>query len=80
MIGNTSTTAWYTESVYYNFSNPSYSSSTERFTQIIWKNSQKLGAAIAYNRGRSLAIAVAQYVPPGNIKSTFPLNILQPNC
>lgn len=47
------------------------------FTQLIWKNSRKLGVALAYLKDNSLVV-VANYDPPGNVIGTYASNVLAP--
>ncbi len=53
---------------------------TGHFTQLVWKNTEKIGAGIAYNSDRTKAYAVAQYSPPGNYEDQYQENVLPPNC
>ncbi|WP_328401035.1 CAP family protein [Nocardia sp. NBC_00403] len=59
------TKAWYDEIKDYDFNNPGYSQTTGHFTQVVWKNSQRLGVGIACDGTRSYA--VANYDPAGNM-------------
>jgi hypothetical protein len=53
------------------FSRPIFSTKTGHFTQVIWKNSQRLDVGFAIgNKGRT-AFVVAQYSPPGNVQGAF---------
>ena len=59
----------YNEYRYYNFANPADNSFAARaFSQLVWKSSVKLGAAIAtYRDGDQIkSIIVARYQPAGN--------------
>lgn len=56
--------AWYDEISMYNFGNGGFSGATGHFTQVVWKNSKKLGYAQAFSGNR--VYVVANYDPPGN--------------
>ncbi|CAF3139542.1 unnamed protein product [Rotaria socialis] len=62
--------AWYDEYHQYNVKNES---SAIHFSQLVWKNSKKLGVGHAYT-GHTLYI-VAFYKPPGNIRGQFDINV-----
>jgi uncharacterized protein YkwD len=55
--------AWYDEISQYNFANPGWSSGTGHFTQVVWRDSIKLGCAM--NKGCSMPTYVCQYSPAG---------------
>ena len=44
------------------------------FTQVVWKESKKLG--IAYASGKSGTYVVANYDPAGNFLGQYPTNVL----
>ena len=67
----------YDEIKKYDFNNPRYIRGTGHFTQIVWKNSQKLGVGIA-KKGREIVV-VAQYSPHGNMLSRFKDNVMRIN-
>jgi glioma pathogenesis-related protein 2 len=80
MIGSEPTATWYNGIKYYNFNQGGFSMETGAFTQVVWKNSQQLGAGIAYtNDGRS-AYVVAQYLPPGNYGNEYEENVFPAQC
>jgi hypothetical protein len=54
--------------------------STGHFTQLVWKNTERVGAGIAYNSDRTKVYVVAQYSPPGNYLGQFEENVLPANC
>jgi hypothetical protein len=80
IIGLKATSAWYDEIKYYNFNRPIFSTKTGHFTQVIWKNSQRLGVGIAIGNGGRSAFIVAQYTPPGNVQGVFRSNVSPGNC
>ena len=62
--------AWYDE-VYdpgYNFNNPGTSSGTGHFTQVVWKDSCRVGCGIA---GFGEQYVVCRYDPPGNFRGRY---------
>jgi len=61
---------WYDEYKNYNASN---GNSAKKFSQLVWKNSTKLGIGHAYD-GHKLFV-VALYKPPGNIPGQFTANV-----
>jgi hypothetical protein len=80
MRGQTPTDDWYNEVQYYNYDQGGFSMKTGHFTQVVWKNTAKIGAGIAYNGARTKAYVVAQYTPPGNYLGQFKENVLRPTC
>lgn len=62
--------AWFDEYSNYNIKNES---SAIHFSQLVWKNSKKLGVGHAYT-GQKLFV-VAFYKPPGNIRGQFNTNV-----
>lgn len=69
---------WYEEISDYDFNRPGFRSSTGHFTQMVWKSSTEMGAAIVTQGNR--AYVVANYIPPGNItnEGQFELNVKRP--
>lgn len=53
---------------------------TGHFTQLVWKNTQRVGAGIAYTSDRKKVYVVAQYSPPGNYQGQYQQNVLQASC
>ncbi|CAF3311720.1 unnamed protein product [Rotaria socialis] len=72
--------AWYAEIEFYDYSKPAYKLSTGHFTQIVWKDTQKLGVGYAFGREGCKIYIVAQYGPPGNYRHRFGKNVLEPKC
>jgi uncharacterized protein YkwD len=68
---------WYSEIQNYNFDKPGFHTGTGHFTQLVWKFSKELGMGIAQAADGTWYV-VANYSPPGNISSQFPLNVLKP--
>lgn len=75
----------------YDYANPGFSASTGHFTQVVWKDTLKIGCAlvttqdfcpkgIPYSKNRSAsAMLVCEYDPPGNYRGRFPSQVLPPN-
>ncbi|CAM4985203.1 unnamed protein product [Rotaria socialis] len=77
-IGATATQCWYGEIKDYNFNIPIFSMSTCHFTQVVWKNTTRLGVGIAFDNEGKTAFVVALYDPAGNVKEKFFQNVLPP--
>ena len=59
----------------YDYSNPGYSSDTGSFTQVVWKNTKKIGCSYACtSKGGCYGICV--YYPGGNFSNSFAKNVL----
>ncbi|KAM3185121.1 hypothetical protein ACTXT7_006996 [Hymenolepis weldensis] len=48
------------------------------FTQCVWQNTKRAGFGFAKTREGDVAIAVAQYKPPGNYSGDFPKRVPPP--
>jgi hypothetical protein len=64
---------WYKEYENYNFSEPESSAGANRFTQLVWKNTETVGVGIA-TLGQSTYV-VTNYHPCGNKKGEYALNV-----
>jgi uncharacterized protein YkwD len=77
------TESWYSESADYVFANPGFSLDTGHFTQMVWKDSTKLGCGRTVCDGSQGTFVgmfyVCRYAPQGNITGAFPENVL-PVC
>lgn len=78
---NTAVKAWYDEiRIYkpYFGREPSMSNFAEygHFTQVVWKNTARLGMGIARKNGT--IVVVANYDPPGNYKGQYVKNVKKP--
>lgn len=80
LAGSKATQAWYDEIKDYDFNKPGFSSKVGHFTQVVWKNSQKLGVGIAFANNDRKAVVVANYYPPGNYMGQFPQHVLPATC
>lgn len=56
-------TAWYEEVAAYDFSKGGFSGATGHFTQLVWKDTSKVGCAV--NKACSMPTFICQYSPPG---------------
>lgn len=45
--GNNTVSIWYKESEKYNYKNPGFEPKPERFTQVVWKSTKRIGVATA---------------------------------
>ncbi|MDJ0677490.1 MAG: CAP family protein [Calothrix sp. MO_167.B42] len=67
--------AWYDEDEDYDYNNPGFSSQTGHFTQVVWKNSTKVGCGKAKSVDGKVFV-VCNYDPPGNVQGQFSQNVL----
>lgn len=65
--------AWYDEVGDYRYTNPGFSMKTGHFTQVVWKNSKKLGCAA--RQCGPMTLVVCRYDPPGNVMGQFKANV-----
>jgi len=80
--GEDATTAWYNE-VYnpgYNYDSPGYNGGTGHFTQVVWKDTTKIGCG--YKNCGDGCYVVCQYNPAGNFNTAakFSVNVLPSTC
>ena len=68
---------WYNEVANYNFNDPGFNEKTANFTQIVWKNTRKIGIGLAQGRKNNLNsfYCVVQYQPAGNIGGLYNENV-----
>ncbi|KAF0988379.1 hypothetical protein HZS_3331 [Henneguya salminicola] len=69
--------AWYTESMDYNYENPSNLHDTDHFTQIVWKSTTEIGYA-KMELTEDHWILLVLYNPKGNIDGEYKNNVLSP--
>ena len=50
------------------------------FTQVVWKDSRRLGVGIAFGNSGRTAIIVANYYPRGNYQGQFAQQVGRPQC
>lgn len=65
---------WYKEISAFDWSNPSFTSSTGHFSALVWKNTTHIGWGAA-RRPDGAWIYVAQFNPPGNVTGQFKDNV-----
>ncbi len=71
-------TGWYDEVSLYNFNSGAFSMSTGHFTQVIWRDTQKLGCGVSMCNGGE--IWVCNYDPPGNVQGYYKAQVLPTSC
>ncbi|MBO3459874.1 CAP family protein [Aetokthonos hydrillicola Thurmond2011] len=75
---------WYGEITNYDYNNPTFSSATGHFTQVVWKNTTTLGCGYAEGAKTVNGITynayytVCRYSPAGNVLGEFEDNVLPP--
>lgn len=69
------TDSWYNKIANYDFEKAVYVSSASLFTQLVWKNTQKIGCAKACNAAKKCYIYCAYY-PAGNYGNQMAANVL----
>lgn len=67
--------AWYNEIDSYDYSNPTFSSSTGHFTQVVWKSSTELGCGIKKCGSYWGSYVICSYNPAGNYLGKFADNV-----
>jgi len=67
---------WYNEISAYDFNNPGDSEATGHFTQVVWKETKKVGCGVA--QCSDGALYVCNYEPAGNMQGAYPDNVLPP--
>lgn len=73
-LGQEVTDFWYKEEASYNYSGL-FSANTGHFTQLVWKNTEKVGFGFAITENGDFYVAV-NYFPAGNIRGEFAKNVL----
>ncbi|CAF5129317.1 unnamed protein product, partial [Rotaria sp. Silwood1] len=74
------TLTWYAEIALYDYNKPGYNKSIGHFSQIVWKDTKRLGVGYATAREGRKMFVVAQYRPPGNYDFEFSTCVLKPLC
>ncbi|WP_328388569.1 CAP domain-containing protein [Nocardia sp. NBC_00416] len=72
--------AWMAEAAEYDYANPVFSSATGHFTQVVWKSTTQVTAAVVSCPAGSIfpspsVFVVARYSPPGNFQGQFGENV-----
>ena len=62
---------WYEEVSKYDYNKPGLSANTAHFTQVVWKDTEKIGCGVAGGK-----YVVCRYYPSGNYKGRFENNVL----
>lgn len=71
--------AWYDEIQIYNFNKPGFSSLTGHFTQVVWKDTTRVGCAqLASNGSKGGVYTVCNYMNPGNVQGLYKKNVKKP--
>lgn len=68
--------AWYDEIELYDYNDPSFAYTTGHFTQLVWKNTTRVGCAYKDCGPYYGQYTVCQYYPPGNWAGQFADNVL----
>nr|XP_054923949.1 uncharacterized protein LOC126526051 [Dermacentor andersoni] len=77
ITGSQAVKSWYDEIKLYDFDNPGFRSGTGHFTQLVWKDSRRLGTGIA--RGpKGTVYIVSVYDPRGNMMGQFGEQVPRP--
>ncbi|KAH6943231.1 hypothetical protein HPB50_017957 [Hyalomma asiaticum] len=69
--------SWYDEIKQYDFNHPGFRPGIGHFTQLVWKDSRRLGTGIARGRKGTLYV-VCVYDPRGNIMTQFAQQVPRP--
>ena len=68
----------YNEIDEYDFGMEDYADEARDFTQLVWKESKKLGIGKAVSKNGLCEYVVAKYYPHGNEEEKFAANVLKP--
>ncbi|CAG7818921.1 unnamed protein product [Allacma fusca] len=68
--------SWYKEIKDFNFKKVDHQPGTGHFTQVVWKDSKKLGIAYAQAKNGGGTYVVANYEPAGNFLGQYPENVM----
>lgn len=74
MTGKSATDQWYAEIKDFDFNDKKFNPKTGHFTQLVWKDSIELGAAIAVSTN-GFHFCVARYRVAGNLMGAYEENI-----
>ena len=66
---------WYKEKDFYNFNTNVGEKGTANFTQMVWKNTKKMGCGVGQRTETSYKV-VCYYLPQGNIGEKYDVNVL----
>uniref|UniRef100_H3AC98 GLI pathosis related 2 n=1 Tax=Latimeria chalumnae TaxID=7897 RepID=H3AC98_LATCH len=68
-VGKEVADSWYNEIKKYDFNSPGFQKGAGNFTQMVWKDSARVGVGYAAD-GKGMFIVVGFYAPPGNIANS----------
>ncbi|KAK0411550.1 hypothetical protein QR680_005708 [Steinernema hermaphroditum] len=68
---------WYDEVQKYNYQSATFAAGTGHFTQLVWKDSKRVGVGIA-KASSGMYFIVANYDPAGNVMGHFAANVAKP--
>ena len=74
MSGRCASQLWYSQMQDFDFTNKSFDHTTGHFSQLVWRHSLAMGAAIATSKN-GWSICVARYAPPGNVEGMFHIGV-----
>ena len=81
---NSAVNDWYKEYPCYDYNNPKFSDNSGHFTQLVWKDTKKVGCAYSSSPDKTKVMTVCEYTPRGNenTKNSFTENVLpcKNNC
>jgi uncharacterized protein YkwD len=69
---------WYDEHKKYNYASGGFSMQTGHFTQVVWKDTTKVGCGMA--SCADVDVWVCNYDPPGNVEGQYAGNVSAPTC
>ena len=74
--------SWYDEIALHDFKRPVFSAETGHFTQMVWKDTKKMGVGVALSPDKREVYVVTNYYPAGNIVNPgmFERNVLPAKC
>jgi len=72
--------SWYEEGGNYNYNAEPTSMSVGHFTQLVWKNTRRMGIARAKTKDGKRTMIVAHYDPPGNFIGQYVQNVRPPQA
>jgi len=77
--GSGAVKSWYGEIANYDFNNPQFAANTGHFTQLVWKNSTKVGMGRVSGHGSTYyeTYIVFVFELPGNMEGEFATNVLK---
>jgi uncharacterized protein YkwD len=78
VVASSGSQAWYKEVKYYNFSNPGWNYAAGHFTQMVWKNTKRMGCGLCWCPANDMTLLTCKYDPPGNVLGQFRQNVLPP--